>query len=99
MSLLVTPGQLNQRSEFYHQLGQLTAAGISLPQALATQQRAPPASSFRAPLAHLLKQLAEGDTFSGALQSLGRWLPAFDIRSEEHTSELQSRQYLVCRLL
>src|SRR5947209_14038427 len=24
---------------------------------------------------------------------------AFDIRSEEHTSELQSRQYLVCRLL
>src|SRR3712207_8328737 len=24
---------------------------------------------------------------------------AFTIRSEEHTSELQSRQYLVCRLL
>src|SRR3712207_8723430 len=24
---------------------------------------------------------------------------AFEIRSEEHTSELQSRQYLVCRLL
>src|SRR3712207_8493542 len=24
---------------------------------------------------------------------------AFDERSEEHTSELQSRQYLVCRLL
>src|SRR3712207_7457341 len=26
-------------------------------------------------------------------------LPEFDDRSEEHTSELQSRQYLVCRLL
>src|SRR3712207_7958295 len=25
--------------------------------------------------------------------------PGFDMRSEEHTSELQSRQYLVCRLL
>src|SRR3712207_8991622 len=25
--------------------------------------------------------------------------PAYDLRSEEHTSELQSRQYLVCRLL
>src|SRR3712207_7732718 len=25
--------------------------------------------------------------------------PAIDGRSEEHTSELQSRQYLVCRLL
>src|SRR3712207_8484442 len=31
------------------------------------------------------------------------WCPdsrlSLDIRSEEHTSELQSRQYLVCRLL
>src|SRR3712207_8296422 len=27
------------------------------------------------------------------------WLGARGIRSEEHTSELQSRQYLVCRLL
>src|SRR3712207_8825121 len=26
-------------------------------------------------------------------------VPALDDRSEEHTSELQSRQYLVCRLL
>src|SRR3712207_8072552 len=26
-------------------------------------------------------------------------LPALVMRSEEHTSELQSRQYLVCRLL
>src|SRR3712207_8401281 len=31
-------------------------------------------------------------------QFLGQAL-ARDIRSEEHTSELQSRQYLVCRLL
>src|SRR3712207_7867917 len=42
----------------------------------------------------------------GAAQGLVNALaPAFraqtghDIRSEEHTSELQSRQYLVCRLL
>src|SRR3712207_7293915 len=27
------------------------------------------------------------------------WLTDFGLRSEEHTSELQSRQYLVCRLL
>src|SRR3712207_8544561 len=26
-------------------------------------------------------------------------VPSADLRSEEHTSELQSRQYLVCRLL
>src|SRR3712207_7065830 len=30
---------------------------------------------------------------------LARVLQAADPRSEEHTSELQSRQYLVCRLL
>src|SRR3712207_6982292 len=35
-----------------------------------------------------------------ALRALGRSLVARDgMRSEEHTSELQSRQYLVCRLL
>src|SRR3712207_7647968 len=28
-----------------------------------------------------------------------RWVPPRRARSEEHTSELQSRQYLVCRLL
>src|SRR5258707_12006629 len=31
--------------------------------------------------------------------SSGRTCPAPTTRSEEHTSELQSRQYLVCRLL
>src|SRR3712207_8895787 len=29
----------------------------------------------------------------------GNWSPISEDRSEEHTSELQSRQYLVCRLL
>src|SRR3712207_8557775 len=33
------------------------------------------------------------------LRSLGQIRPEFNPRSEEHTSELQSRQYLVCRLL
>src|SRR3712207_7806125 len=29
----------------------------------------------------------------------GQWVERYGLRSEEHTSELQSRQYLVCRLL
>src|SRR3712207_6986463 len=36
--------------------------------------------------------------FLDALAADGVW-PAAVARSEEHTSELQSRQYLVCRLL
>src|SRR5258707_2576861 len=45
---------------------------------------------FRHPVAHALlpRQLRAPPTGQGALR-----------RSEEHTSELQSRQYLVCRLL
>src|SRR3712207_7397911 len=34
-----------------------------------------------------------------ALVALLRFLGPLSARSEEHTSELQSRQYLVCRLL
>src|SRR3712207_8512886 len=50
----------------------------------------------------------DGDYRTPGLNRLGRLLSATDggqilvsevIRSEEHTSELQSRQYLVCRLL
>src|SRR3712207_8379347 len=43
-------------------------------------------------------------TQSASMMEVARTLGAdrvrlFSIRSEEHTSELQSRQYLVCRLL
>src|SRR3712207_8129356 len=34
----------------------------------------------------------------GYRQAYGRWRLA-EVRSEEHTAELQSRQYIVCRLL
>src|SRR3712207_7568379 len=49
--------------------------------------------------------LAAGDRRRLAMLDHGRRLAAVDggglavLRSEEHTSELQSRQYLVCRLL
>src|SRR3712207_7750225 len=37
---------------------------------------------------------------SSRVRALGRrWMMVHAARSEEHTSELQSRQYLVCRLL
>src|SRR3712207_8722324 len=41
---------------------------------------------------------AIGDAIARAVQ-VGRAAPGAGTRSEEHTSELQSRQYLVCRLL
>src|SRR3712207_7791522 len=43
----------------------------------------------------------EGDRISGARRRAKHLIVELDSgnRSEEHTSELQSRQYLVCRLL
>src|SRR3712207_6911823 len=51
----------------------------------------------RAPIAQALVTTAAG---AARTDAAGRaTLCARDGRSEEHTSELQSRQYLVCRLL
>src|SRR5439155_23898557 len=41
----------------------------------------------------------KGDTVNGSRRGKGLSSIGYDIRSEEHTSELQSRGHLVCRLL
>ena len=41
MPLIVTPGQLSRRADFYHQLAQLTSAGLGLVQALEQIRRHP----------------------------------------------------------
>src|SRR3712207_8111559 len=43
--------------------------------------------------------LAPGRLFCGSAKRNAESIPGTARRSEEHTSELQSRQYLVCRLL
>jgi type II secretory pathway component PulF len=78
-SLLITPGQLTNRSELFHQLAQVTAAGIGLIPALEILQRNPPASSMRAPIARLIAQLQDGSTFGESLDRSGRWLSSFDV--------------------
>jgi type IV pilus assembly protein PilC len=79
MSFIVTPGQFTQRAEFYHQLAQLTSAGIGILSALEQIKRNPPARSFREPIQRLLDELAKGRTFAESLRHLGAWLPEFDI--------------------
>jgi len=78
MGLVVTPRQLAQRAELYHQLSQLLDAGIGLPEALAVLHRSPPVRSFRLPLARLIQRLQDGSTFSEAIQAVEGWLPSFD---------------------
>src|SRR5690606_33642695 len=51
--------------------------------------------------AHGLSPLAQGARFTAAdaLDDLVALIDDLELRSEEHTSELQSRENLVCRLL
>ena len=91
MPLIITPGQFNQRAELYHQLAQLTSAGIGVVAALEQIKRNPPAPSFRHPLQHFLDELAAGRTLSESLQQ-GGWLPVFDtalIEAGERSGRLE----------
>lgn len=93
MAFIFTPGPLRQRAEFYHQLGQLTAAGLGLPSALGQIQKRPPARSYRRPLTVVLDNLAGGCTFTESLQQVQPWLPEFDVallKAGEQSGRLDS---------
>lgn len=77
--MIVTPAQLTQRSEFYHQLCQLTGAGLGLVRALEQLRKHPPSASYRGPIQRVLDALKNGCTFAEALSHTGRWLPQFDV--------------------
>jgi len=92
-SLIITPGQLTRRADFYHQLGQLTGAGLGLIRALEQLKRNPPDHSYRAPITRVLEQIAGGCTLTEAIQRTGRWLPAFDLallQAGEHSGRLEA---------
>lgn len=75
--MITTPRQYDQRAELFHQLAQLTSAGVGVIPALEQIKRSPPARAYREPLQHLLNELARGATVTESLHRLG-WLPAFD---------------------
>lgn len=79
MPLIVTPGNLASRGEFYFQLGTTVRAGLTLIQALEALEQKPPAVGYRRPIGKILAHLRQGNSFSSALHSLGRWAPPFDL--------------------
>jgi type II secretory pathway component PulF len=91
MPLTISPRQLSQRSQFYHQLSQLTAAGIPMINALDMISRNPPARSFRPPIERMVVRLKQGASISEAMEHLGDWVPAFDlalVKAAEHSGRL-----------
>jgi type II secretory pathway component PulF len=95
--VITTPRQLDQRAELFHQLAQLTSAGIGIIAALEQIKRGPPSRSYREPLQQLLDELARGATVADALHRLG-WLPAFDLALIE-AGERSGRMDACFRLL
>src|SRR5947208_16592400 len=78
MLLIVTPRQLTQRAELYHQLASLLSAGVGMVEALEMIRHNPPGYSFRQPLPQLIAKITEGATVAECMLSLGRSLPSFD---------------------
>jgi len=98
MALIITPGQLARRAEFYHQLNQLTGAGLGLLQSLEQLQRHPPSPSYREPIRKMIEGITQGYTFTESLERLGTWLPSFDL-ALIHAGEQSGRLESCMRLL
>jgi len=77
-AIVITPGQLTRRAELYHQLAQLTAAGLPILSTLEQLERHPPSRSFRAPLQQMLREITAGFTFTEAITKSGNWISPFD---------------------
>jgi type II secretory pathway component PulF len=75
---VLTPGHLSRRADFYHQLGQLTGAGLGILQALEHQLRAPSDPGMRDAIGRTLQQLAAGSTLGEAFRAAGSEIPQFD---------------------
>lgn len=77
--MLFTPGHFSRRADFYHQLAQLTAAGLGVTVALQQLHRTPPAREFKPHIASVLADLSSGRTVSESVARRPGWLPEFDV--------------------
>lgn len=79
MAFYFSPAQFENRSEFYHQLAQLTAAGVDIMRTLEQLRRSPPTRSYRKPIETIIENINAGSTFGESLRACGKWLPEFDL--------------------
>jgi type II secretory pathway component PulF len=79
MSLIVTPGQLKQKGEFYHQLASMTAAGVTIMQGMDLLRRNAPSRQLKQIATFTMDGLVRGQNFTESLQQSGRDIPDFDL--------------------
>jgi type IV pilus assembly protein PilC len=79
MPLIVTPGELNRRADFYHQLQQLTSAGLGIVRSLDQLRKNPPSRSYRLATEQLLHLIQSGNALGESMRAIPDWLPDFDV--------------------
>jgi len=96
--MLFTPGQFSRRADFYHQLSQLTGAGLTIVAGLQHLHRNPPGGGFRKPIGEALMDIEAGLTVSEAFARHPEWMPEFDL-ALLHAGERSGRLEATFRLL
>lgn len=79
MPLIVTPGELNRRADFYHQLQQLTSAGLGIVRSLDQLKKNPPSRAYRKATQELLDLIQHGHALGESMRAIPDWLPDFDV--------------------
>lgn len=79
MPLIVTPSELNRRADFYHQLQQLTSAGLGITRSLDQLQRNAPSPRYRQATQQLLGHIERGERLGQSMRAIPDWLPDFDV--------------------
>lgn len=75
--MIITPGQLTRRANFYFQLASLLAAGVPIIEALELA-RGDGRGTYAWNIGVIIKSLQQGATLGDSLNATGDWLPLFD---------------------
>jgi len=79
MPFIVTPSELQRRADFYHQLQQLTAAGLPIVRSLDQLSRNGPSRAYRRATQQLRALVEGGHNLAESLRAVPDWLPEFDV--------------------
>ncbi|MDC0300252.1 type II secretion system F family protein, partial [Verrucomicrobia bacterium] len=98
MAFLLNAGSSAQQSEFYHQLGTMCEAGLSLPQSLETLDRSKGFRAYQQRLKGWREAIGRGETFAEAVSHSRGEVPDFDL-ALLHAGENSGRLDVCFRLL
>jgi type II secretory pathway component PulF len=79
MPLIVTPRELRRRADFYHQLQQLTSAGLGIVRSLDQLKRNAPSRAYRVKTELLASHVERGQPLGESMRAIPDWLPDFDV--------------------